>query len=109
VNETDRGTKGGSFINIRRDDPGGPERLASRRLVYDRGRVLADLACAIADGAEVISDFRVMGEQQELVGLVASVPAAWYTLDEIARGAWRALGQIGAAVNAARRRALMVT
>jgi hypothetical protein len=36
--------------------------LASRRLlVHDRGRVLADLACAIADGAEVISDFRVMG------------------------------------------------
>ena len=34
--------------------------LASRRLlVHDRGRVLADLACAIADGAEVISDFRV--------------------------------------------------
>ena len=33
--------------------------LASRRLlVHDRGRVLADLACAIADGAEVISDFR---------------------------------------------------
>jgi hypothetical protein len=28
--------------------------LASRRLlVHDRGRVLADLACAIADGAEV--------------------------------------------------------
>jgi hypothetical protein len=34
--------------------------LASRRLlVHGRGRVLADLACAIADGAEVISDFRV--------------------------------------------------
>jgi Transposase DDE domain group 1/Electron transfer flavoprotein FAD-binding domain len=31
--------------------------LASRRLlIHDRGRVLADLACAIADGAEVISD-----------------------------------------------------
>jgi hypothetical protein len=29
--------------------------LASRRLlVHDRGRVLADLACAIADGGEVI-------------------------------------------------------
>jgi hypothetical protein len=31
--------------------------LASKRLlVHDRGRVLADLACAVADGAEVISD-----------------------------------------------------
>ena len=47
--------------------------LASRRhLVHDRGRVLADLACAIADGAEVISDFRVMGDQEDLFGLVAS-------------------------------------
>jgi hypothetical protein len=32
--------------------------LAGRRpVVHDRGRVLADLACAIADGAQVISDF----------------------------------------------------
>jgi hypothetical protein len=80
--------------------------LASDRLlVHDRGRVLADLACAIADGGEVISDFRVMGDQEELFGLVASVPTAWRTLDEIARGGQRALGRITAAVNAARRRA----
>jgi len=80
--------------------------LASGRLlVHDRGRVLADLACAIADGAEVISDFRVIGDQEELFGLVASVPTAWRTLDEIARGGERALGKITAAVNAARRRA----
>jgi hypothetical protein len=80
--------------------------LASRRLlVHDRGRVLADLACAIADGAEVISDFRVIGDQEELFGLVASVPTAWRTLAEIARGGDRALGKLTAAVNAARRRA----
>jgi hypothetical protein len=80
--------------------------LASRRLlVHDRGRVLADLACAIADGGEVISDFRVIGDQEELFGLVASVPTVWRTLDEIARGGQRALGKITAAVNAARRRA----
>jgi Transposase DDE domain group 1 len=80
--------------------------LASDRLlVHDRGRVLADLACAIADGAEVISDFRVMGDQEDLFGLVASVPTAWRTLDEIAGGGQRALGRITAAVNAARRRA----
>ena len=61
--------------------------LASPRiLVHDRGRVLADLACAIADGARVISDFRVMADQRELFGLVASVPTAWRTLEEIARG-----------------------
>ena len=32
----------------------------------DRGRVFADLACAVADGARVISDFRVMGDQDEV-------------------------------------------
>ena len=80
--------------------------LASRRLlVHDRGRVLADLACAIADGGEVISDFRVMGDQEELFGRVASVPTAWRTLTEIASGGDRPLGKITAAVNAARRRA----
>jgi len=80
--------------------------LASRRLlVHDRGRVMAGLACAIADGAEVISDFRVIGDQEDLFGLVASVPTAWRTLDEIAGGGDRALGKITAAVNAARCRA----
>lgn len=74
-----------------------------RVLVHDRGRVLADLACAIADGAEVISDFRVMGDQEELFGLVASVPTCWRALDEIAAGGGRALGRITAAVNSARR------
>jgi hypothetical protein len=38
--------------------------------------VLADMACAVTDGAEVISDFRVMADQQEPFGLVASVPTA---------------------------------
>ena len=80
--------------------------LASQRLlVHDRGRVLADLACAIADGGEVISDFRVMGDQDELFGPVASVPTAWRTLSEIAAGGERALARITGAVNAARRAA----
>ncbi|MBV9449745.1 MAG: IS1380 family transposase [Streptosporangiaceae bacterium] len=77
--------------------------LASARLlVHDRGRVLADLACAIADGARVISDFRVMGDQGELFGLVASVPTAWRTLKEIAGAGSRADKRITAAVNVAR-------
>jgi hypothetical protein len=80
--------------------------LASRRLlIHDRGRVLSDLACAIADGGEVISDFRVMGDQHELFGLVASVPACWRALNEIAAGGSRPLARITAAVNTARRRA----
>jgi hypothetical protein len=67
--------------------------------------VLADLACAIADGAEVISDFRVMAGQRELLGLAASVPTCWRALSEIAGGGSRPLARITAAVNAARRRA----
>ena len=62
---------------------------SSRMLVHDRGRVVADLACAIADGAVVISDFRVMTDQDELFGPVASVPTAWRTLAEIAGGGHR--------------------
>jgi hypothetical protein len=76
-----------------------------RLLVHDRGRVVSDLACAIADGARVISDFRVMADQRELFGLVASVPTAWRTLKEIARGGTRADKRITVAVNAARRHA----
>jgi hypothetical protein len=83
--------------------------LASERpLVHDRGRVLADLAdlaAGIADGAEVISDFRVLADQRELFGPVASVPTAWRTLEEIAAGGPGALARIDAAVRAARRRA----
>ena len=78
---------------------------SSRILVHDRGRVTADLACAVADGARVISDFRVMSDQRELFGLVASVPTAWRTLAEIARGGARADRRITAAVNTARRHA----
>jgi len=76
-----------------------------RILVHDRGRVLADLACAVADGARVISDFRVMSDQRELFGLVASVPTVWRTLAEIARGGARADRRITAAVSMARRHA----
>jgi hypothetical protein len=42
----------------------------------DRGRVFADLSCAIADGARVISDFRVMRDQDEVFWRVSSVPTA---------------------------------
>jgi len=72
---------------------------------YDRGRVFSDLACAIADGARVISDFRVMGDQRELFGPVASVPTAWRALKEIAGGGDRRRRKVTAAVARARRHA----
>ena len=46
-----------------------------------------------------------MADQRELFGLVASVPTAWRTLAEIARGGIRADERITGAVNAARRHA----
>ena len=76
-----------------------------RLLAHDRGRVLADLACVIADGGEAVSDFRVIGDQRELFGPVASVPTAWRTLSEIAGGGSKTAGRVTAAVNAARRAA----
>src|SRR6185312_14044800 len=72
---------------------------------HDRGRVFAGLACAIADGARVISDFRVMGDQRELLGPVASVPTAWRALKESAVGGDRSRRKVAAAVNRARRHA----
>jgi hypothetical protein len=69
----------------------------------DRGRVFADLACAIADGARVISDFRVVGDQGEVFGQVASVPTVWRALKETAAGGDRTRRKVTAAVNKARR------
>lgn len=54
-----------------------------RRRGHDRGRVLVDLAVALADGATAISDLRVLRNQPALFGEVASVPTAWRTLDAI--------------------------
>ena len=72
-------------------------------LGHDRGRVLADISCAIADGARAISDFRVLADQEEAFGQVASVPTAYRTLEEITRGGVRTEQKLTAAVNAARR------
>jgi hypothetical protein len=71
----------------------------------DRGRGFCDLVCAIGDGARVISDFRVMGDQRELFGQVASVPTAWRVLKEIAGGGDRRRRKVTAAVSRARRHA----
>ena len=72
---------------------------------HDRGRVFADLACAIADGARVISDFRVMGDQRELFGSVASVPTGWRALREVADGGDRLQCKVAKAVSWTRRHA----
>jgi hypothetical protein len=76
---------------------------SGRVLGHDRGRVLADISCVIADGARAISDFRVLADQKEAFGQVASVPTVYRTLEEIAEGGPRTARKLTAAVNAARR------
>ncbi|HJY72281.1 MAG TPA: transposase, partial [Streptosporangiaceae bacterium] len=76
---------------------------SGRVLGHDRGRVLADISCAIADGARAISDFRVLADQEEAFGQVASVPTAYRTLEEITKGGTRTEKKLTAAINAARR------
>jgi hypothetical protein len=47
------------------------------------GRVLADLAVAIADGARSISDLASLRDQPSLFGPVASTATAWRALDRV--------------------------
>ena len=61
------------------------ETLSRRRFTprHDRGRVLVDLAVALADGGEAIADIDVLRHQGEIFGPVASAPTVWRTLDEL--------------------------
>lgn len=74
----------------------------ARRRGHDRGRVLVDMAVALADGADCISDVQVLGHQPELFGPVASPATAWRTLEAVDDAAQARLAQARAA---ARRRA----
>ena len=51
--------------------------------VHFPGAVLADLAVAIADGAESIRDLKALRDQPALFGPVASTPTAWRVLDRV--------------------------
>lgn len=73
-----------------------------RRRGHDRGEVLVDLAVALADGATSITDIRVLGDQPQLFGEVASAPTVWRTLEAIDEDA---LARIAVARAAARKRA----
>jgi len=76
--------------------------LRSRRAGYDPGRVIIDVAVAIGDGAETISDVQALVEQPDLHGPVASTATIWRVLDRIDAGL---LGGLRAARALARERA----
>lgn len=50
------------------------------------GEVLVDLAVMLADGYDFVSDLRVLRDQPQLFGEVASQPTAWRLLDAIDEG-----------------------
>ncbi|MDA8356867.1 MAG: transposase, partial [Actinomycetota bacterium] len=51
--------------------------------IHFPGRVLCDMAVAIADGADSISDLQVLRDQPQLFGAVASTRSAWRVLDRV--------------------------
>ncbi len=57
--------------------------LRRRRAGHDPGRVLVDVAVAIADGGETISDVQALADQPGLHGPVASTATIWRVLDGI--------------------------
>jgi hypothetical protein len=73
--------------------------LRRQRARHDPGRVLVDLAVAVADGAEAISDIAVLGDQEAVFGPVASDTTCWRLLDAIGEVE---LGRIAAARAGAR-------
>jgi hypothetical protein len=57
--------------------------LRRPRARHDPGRVLVDMAVAVADGATRISDVAVLSDQEELFGAVASDSTCWRLLDQL--------------------------
>jgi Transposase DDE domain group 1 len=53
---------------------GGLARWRAPRAVHDPGKVIADLAAAVALGGDCLADIAVLREQPELAGPVASDP-----------------------------------
>ena len=57
--------------------------LRKPRARHDPGRVLVDMAVAVADGARTISDIAVLADQAALFGVVASDSTCWRLLDQL--------------------------
>ena len=72
-----------------------------RRRGHDRGRVLVDLAVAIADGATTPSDLRVLADQPQLFGQVASLATTWRTLEATDAAALDRIAEARASARAA--------
>ena len=58
--------------------------MRERRSAHDPGRVVRDLAVAIADGGDCLADLRAVRDQESLFGPVASDATAFRVIDRIA-------------------------
>ena len=80
-------------------------RWRAPRAVHDPGKIVADLAAAVALGGDCLADIAVLREQPHLAGPVASDPVVSRLTGTLAQDAPRALTAIRAARAAARERA----
>jgi hypothetical protein len=83
----------------------GLARWRAPRAVHDPGKIVADLAAALALGGDCLADIAVLREQPALAGPVASDPVVSRLVRALAGDAPRALTAIRAARAAARERA----
>ena len=81
------------------------EQWRAPRAVHDPGKIVADLAAALALGGDCLADIAVLRGQPELAGPVASDPVVSRLVRSLAAGGPRALEAIRAARAAARERA----
>jgi hypothetical protein len=80
-------------------------RWRAPRAVHDPGKVIADLAAAVALGGDCLADIAVLRDQPELAGLVASDPVVSRLVAVLAGDLSRSLKAVRAARCAARERA----
>jgi Transposase DDE domain group 1 len=83
----------------------GLARWRAPRAVHDPGKIVADLAAAVALGGDCLADIAVLREQPALAGPVASDPVVSRLVRSLAGDAPRALKAIRAVRAAARERA----
>jgi hypothetical protein len=80
-------------------------RWRAPRAVHDPGKVIADLAAAVALGGDCLADIAVLREQPQLAGPVASDPVVSRLVGTLAGDLPRALKAVRSARAAARERA----
>ena len=83
----------------------GLARWRAPRAVHDPGKVIGDLAAAVALGGDCLADIAVLREQPALAGLVASDPVVSRLVSHLAGDLPRALKAVRSARAAARERA----